>query len=535
MMSHTQLAPNSVAESDQLGSDAPQLIPEVALASRVLRQCSLPFSLLRWLAAPEKPFESEEDFSVPSQIVESLNELVRPLLVGATDWEIQQAEKAAERLAAICKRVSDQHASLGLGTGPRLIAASLLPLYRSLATGDLNQGLEQTRHRLFETIVICELCGEFGVELTEVIDYSIAKEISPYESAFEALQVSVVGIGNVLRRSIRGFEHETGNFTSEMSDRLFSIESEDIDTIDASIAEWAKPDLLWRLSGEMIAQKSNIVLPRSWCDAAVPWHSISDHWNKLAHLLKTSPSKAAGTGATDDSHEPGDDPTIAPASVSAALQESKGGTLRESASEQKTDADVEVNSPEPDVSSEPKFIPPKILIAEIMSHNDPVYVNVLKRELATCRNESRAVTVASIVVLADDPKRKEFHGSARGGIRPWQQRLVNNLADHPDIEQPSAFITSDGELLLCILDLDRSEVTRILREGLDEVIGGISPESTGDDLVKHTPSARYFCGIASTDSPTAGMTPEQMIESTCRCLKAANAQGKSTIKSIEVY
>lgn len=534
-MSHTQIAPSSVAESDLLSSTATLLLPEAALASRVLRQCSLPFSLLKWLAAPEKPCVTAEELSAAPSIVESLNELVRPLLVGATDWEIQQAEKAAERLAAIYKRISDRHASLGLGTGERLIAASLLPLYRSLATGDLNQGLEQTRHRLFETIVIGELCAEFGVELTEVIDYSIAKEVSPYESAFDALQISVTGIGNVLRRSIRGFDPETGNFTAEMSDRLFGIEAEDIDTIDAAIAEWAKPDLLWRLSGEMIAKKSNIVLPRSWCDAAVPWHSISDHWNKLSHLLKSSSSKASRAGMVEDAHEPCEDPTIAPASISQAKRDAAAAGGHHSADDLEMDEASTIAEDASTHSAESKFIPPKILIAEIMSHNDPVYVNVIKRELATCRNESRAVTVASVVVVADDPKRKEFHGSARGGIRPWQQRLVNNLADHPDIEQPSAFITSDGELLLCILDLDRSEVTRILREGLDEVIGGISSQPTGDDLVKHTPSARYFCGIASTDSPTAGMTPEQMIEATCRCLKAANAQGKSTIKSIEVY
>ena len=177
---------------------------------------------------------------------------------------------------------------------------------------------------------------------------------------------------------------------------------------------------------------------------------------------------------------------------------------------------------------------PKVLIAEIRSHNDPIFVNVIRRQIGKCRAEDRAVSLVSMVVLPEDENdRHEIH---ENGLTLWQQKMVNWLADHPQVIEPHAFLTSDGELLLCLLDLERNETTSLVRHGLVEVLTGRHiDESQGNMLAKVNVPARYHAGIASTSSPGARFSPEQLIEPTIRCLSAASRHGKASIKSIEVY
>ena len=119
------------------------------------------------------------------------------------------------------------------------------------------------------------------------------------------------------------------------------------------------------------------------------------------------------------------------------------------------------------------------------------------------------------------------------GLASWQQKLVNWLSDHPEIHDPYAFLSNEGELILSLMDIERNTATLILRQGLTEVLSGGSNDQAA--LSRASIPALYHSGIGSVTSPTANFEPEQLIESTYRCLDAATRQGKASIKSIEVF
>jgi hypothetical protein len=122
------------------------------------------------------------------------------------------------------------------------------------------------------------------------------------------------------------------------------------------------------------------------------------------------------------------------------------------------------------------------------------------------------------------------------GLNRWQQALVNWMCEQPEIQNPYAFLTVQGELILCVIDLERNELTQLLRLGLIEVLTGERIQSPGAEaLARVKVPARYYAGIASASAPGATFTPEKLIEAAQRCLTAVKHQGKAAIKSIEAY
>ncbi len=79
------------------------------------------------------------------------------------------------------------------------------------------------------------------------------------------------------------------------------------------------------------------------------------------------------------------------------------------------------------------------------------------------------------------------------------------MSDHPEIRDPYAFVSNEGELILSLMDIERNTATPILRQGLVAVLAG-SPED--DALLSRPPApARYHAGIGSVSSPTAASNP----------------------------
>ena len=115
----------------------------------------------------------------------------------------------------------------------------------------------------------------------------------------------------------------------------------------------------------------------------------------------------------------------------------------------------------------------------------------------------------------------------------WQDKMVNWLAEHPQVHEPFAFVTAEGQLVFTMQDIERTVATNVVREGLVAVLTGKRIEDQGA-LARVAIPARYHAGIGSV-CPNAGFAAEQLIEATWRCLSAAQNQGKATIKSIEVF
>jgi len=571
-----------------LGTNVPtrQLDVNVALALRLVRSGAVPRHFFAWLAEPTTNLAVPARWS-HNQLTESLAAIVIPVLQDASRQEQKQIESAPQWLGAISAFMTEQHSGIG-GYCMRLLAASLLPLYRTLATGNLHEGFQATQARLAENLTLVGLCAELGDDFRELLETKLSANGGPVVVLRKEVNLDVAAIGQTVLQIVRDYDSTADQFASETVDWLLDGPSEPTTMID----DWAEPDLLWRLAGELIAKKSEMVLPRPWIDMPVPWSKIADHWNRLEHTLTywrdaqpTPPRGAESSADRSTSIASSSSPSeigSADAGIAATLERiaqavdqevSARGTQPTNSSsrvgfvgspqfdsihDSNADTDIESNVIDKlqtnsetnlEIAVEPgapisraaqEAMPeclPKVILAEIRSHNDPVFVNVIRRRLATCRTEERTLSLSHIVVMPDDELQQgEVSALLDNGLTLWQQKLVNWLADHPHVHNPYAFLTSTGELILCVLDLERNEMTTILRQGLVEVLTGKQLEEAGDlSLAKVNIPARFHAGIAATSSPGAGMTAEQLIEPAIRCLTAAQRHGRASIKSIEVY
>jgi hypothetical protein len=178
---------------------------------------------------------------------------------------------------------------------------------------------------------------------------------------------------------------------------------------------------------------------------------------------------------------------------------------------------------------------PKVLIGEITNSKDSTFVSVTRRQIAIGRSEERSVCLSMVSVVADsDSESQSLAATHEGGLCQWQQRLVNWLSEQPTVHEPIAFLTRDQQLVLIVLDNDRNEMAKILRDGLVEALTGKKTHGTGDLSQVNIP-ARFHVGIASATSPSASLDPEEFITSAERCLGVAQRLGKASIKSIEVF
>jgi len=558
------------------------LLPlEVALAARIIRAGKIPHELWQWLVAPAS-FAACKHRQADAEVTQSLNEILAPMLADAHHRERQEARYAAGWLGAISRTVAENCEELRLGVGPRLLAASLLPLYRSLATGHLSEGFRESRIRLSELLTLLALCHEVGDDLVQLLDPLNQRMDAPNVVLSTQFDLNLVVIAQVIRGQLDKFDVQSQQFAPQGLGELVRLDKQQA---NPKIVDWAVPELLWKLAGELISQNSELVLPRCWIETPVPWSNISDHWNKLSMLLSRRAAPTASRSedlvatetlaVIDDlrslmhssAHQQPDatldlpqeaaaqvpqghveSPALGkeffaaetvvaqatPASGAQSAEATLTATISPAANPGKTQEAVEPAAEANSIATPKPVVIPKVLIAEIRSHNDPVFVNVIRRQISKCRAEDRALALVSMVVMPEDGN--EQHAIRENGLTLWQQRLVNWLADHPHVIEPHAFLTSDGELLLCLLDLERNEMTSLVRHGLVEVLTGQQvDDSEGSVLAKVNVPARYHAGIACTSSPGAGFTAEQLIEPAVRCLSAASRHGKASIKSIEVF
>ncbi|MCA9134171.1 MAG: hypothetical protein KDA45_13480, partial [Planctomycetales bacterium] len=272
-------------------SRAKTLAPEAALAARILRAPHVPSEYVKWLAAPQLADSNpptHRGLAPPAAVTASIAEILQPLVADAGPQQQAEAQRSAVWLGAISHFSVAQSRSLGLGMGMRKLSACLLPLYRTLATGKLREGLQQTRCRLLELLALLALCQEMGDDLVNLLESSQSSNADPDGRLKELFAVDLVDLAELLRLQLLDTD-EAGDAPSPGAGQaqwLFNPPA-----ARTALADWCEPQLLWRLAGELLSRNSEFVLPRAWADTPVPWSRIADHWNALAHLLTAAPAE----------------------------------------------------------------------------------------------------------------------------------------------------------------------------------------------------------------------------------------------------
>lgn len=580
-----------------------KLFPEQALVKRWLRSGFAPLEVWQWLAG-RAPHTKLVNWSPAPAVRRMLTSLGQPLASQSNQHERTALDRnlslTASLLAFVYGRTPD---SMRLCHN-QMMAACLLPLYRGLASGSVAEVTAVMRRQLADALTLTALAQEFPDELPNLLRESLDYDQPPYEVIQNSLGVGLERLAQLMLTVSHGW-------TGADCEQLHTLVGLDVQ-VDQRPA-WGTPAILWRLAGELIADRSEFVVPRDWVQVPVPWNEAGEHCRELAHLLAspaqpdypanvqhakadasvqsknrtpnvddlsgTLPSSAAKTSEASDVSTSTDSAKASDASKCSdrlVLGPTAPGVIQAAGltgSDSTVDVSQRAGALAPDVEQEiaetvealmqtsrdivrsfeaqvarplerskpTEFVVPKMIIAEIRSHNDPAFVAVVRRQLAICRSDDRCMSLIAADVrpdgdaegneVADTPLPRSPHGLAS-----WQHRLVNWLSVHPEVSDPHAFVSSQGEIILCLMDIERNAATVLLRQGLVHALTGRAIDGeTSTALSRVAIPARFHSGIASVSTPTAGFESEQLIEATYRCLAAAQRHGKASIKSIEVF
>ncbi len=523
-----------------------ELDTEHALVYRILRGQCIPRAL--WLALEGKSESSNLPLSQSQTAVKrSLAEIIDPLMRDAKPAEQVLCENACESLAVPFEFLWQRSSAWSFRQ--QLLVANLIPLYRGLATGLIFEAIQLTRTGLAQSLALLCLTEELGPDCVAMIQRGTIQGKDPHAVLHLQLNIQLAKCARYLRFCGSRWDHQD-------FDQLVSVLDE-ANRFSEHAATWASPDLLWRLAGELISKKSEFILPREWINTPVPWSSVTDHWLNLTHAMNfstaeshrrnrankdgTSPRDCAASQAVNlnsstnsTANQPGSSSSYSTSSPSGTL-DNEAGSVR--ANGKRHSLSGESEQPALENTAIMEAVVAKILLGEVNSHNDPAFISLVGRQLATCRSDDRSVSLLAIRVEPESEQdRSHLQGHRDDGLALWQQRLVNWLVDHPEVHDPYAFVCTNGELILCLMDIERNTATSLLRQGLIEVLTGNPVLDDSFSLLARVPvPARYHAGIASVSCPSAAFSSEQLISAAYRCLEAAQRHGRAAIKSIEVY
>ncbi len=558
-----------------------ELKPEAALAKRWLRTGTVPLAVWQWLCGRQVSLANGLP-AAPPLLLKAVEAFAEPLGAHSGTQERQALADCLANAAQVIGYCHQPAPSPAAQCQQRMLAASLLPLYRGLARGSVAEVTSVLRRQLADAVAITATLSEFHDELSELMCLAMSDDQSPYQKFKSGLHIDLELLSQVLLSSAAKWDG-TPSQLNQLVREEYKIDWR---------PGWGQPAVLWRLAGELIAQRAEFVVPRDWIDVPVPWNEASEHWLDVVHALEqsavTRPVALQGTSPLSITTTTATTPTsgssaIEPAALSgdsARAPSSPGHPSPDGRAAADIDAAHQVNGSaatagltedvqrlkleieiadavdslvqasrhatgqtignrSDDAHGEAlprprgeEFVAPKIIIAEVRSHNDPAFVSVVRRQLAVCRSESRSMSLIAVTVTpeAEDGPMPSLQSL---GLATWQQKLVNWLSDHPEINEPYAFVSNEGELILSLMDIERNTATLLLRQGLTKVLSGSTEDD--DSLSRAAMPARYHGGIGSVAAPKPNFEPEQLIEATYRCLDAATRQGKASIKSIEVF
>lgn len=501
-----------------------------ALACRLIRAESHWTHYHHWLARPT--MQTPPPRSPAKAVVESLEEILIPLRSECCQAEQRATRLAGPWIASACEWIISSSGTAQRRWTPHLIAAGLLPLYRSLATGHWREGFQQCRRRLSEGIILGELIRL--LELDELLEFAVNSQVSPHRVLQEKVEIDLTRLDYLISAAGTGYDLGMNDIGSEAIRLLREYRSEGALPNDYRIPEWSEPQTLWVLSNELLSFRSDLVLPRCWIDTPVPWEKITKHWLHLQQLLSF-----ASTENSNNTLEATTSSKQLDAVISKPHDE-----MRRPLEHGERVVDWVDQAIEQELHNELSNVTetcfqhqlvPKIMIGEISGLEDAAFQNVVKRRVAVCRSDARSVCLSMLSVHPDSEFTSPSPSADVGaGFIRWHLGIVNWLADHPSIKDPVAFVTREGLLIIIVLDKERNEMTTLLRQGLVEVLTGTKDHSGGSLCQVNVP-AKFHVGMASTDAPSASFDAQQLVDSAHRCLTAAQRLGKASIKSIEVY
>ncbi len=519
------------------------LANEVAIALRVSR-CKATRSILKWV---RDPVDAGRPGDFPGLVAGVIAEAI-PLKSSPADAGLKK--NAALWLSTAADYIF-KHSTLDSDSRTRFVLACLLPLLRINSDKPLKVCLDQTKDRIGEAVVILAIADLLGEDFDSRFRNRSADQDLPWTFTDDAVQIDCA---------------LTAEIAKDCSVKLPLVDDYDVDEQDwikqldvASFKhppqEWASPAQLWQLADAVASSRKNMLLPREWVESNVNWEKVGVWWKRL-HAALTGTSVAEKNPLSKDDFrvvverneasldQDGSDVLESIGDLATETrplhEANQSDTISASGSQHETPKDANLQS-----TSEPEQSPfssgggsaaaaastRRLPVAQVLSHNDPVFVGSVQRMIASVRSHQSSLSLATVLIEPEDSRLRVRQGD---GLTQWQDRLIIALNDCPDLEKVLCFVTKDGEFLAALPDVERNEATDILRQEIMKTIGATVEESMGGLAGGDLPG-RFYAGIGSVVCPSTTFEANQLIEAAQRCFTAARRQGSAAIKSIEVY
>jgi hypothetical protein len=506
--------------------------------------------LREWNRQIEFQFDSDSNDTDRFRIDSTLGKITEILCVARSDQkpgdqahcEVATSE-FTKHLFALSKQI--EHALVKDTALPKLHARQILlmpilPLYLRSSSQSLATTLSHAMQIMWEHRIVLTLNHLLYGDLVLAIEDAKLQHQPPIASAETVLNIELANVVSALRRNIP-FKQNT-------------LESESQLMVDPSAAPLTakQRDGYWTIASQWIQQREAISIPADLAVGAVSWPRLRNHWNELSDCLldgvrsahgntshrsaqinsERSPSaqteaRQINSNTSDTLGKP--QPSIeaiglatADAATASVANQGIGPTV---ASGPETANGTSKLLNEPVLESHPDII-------EIRSSNDPELARNLDVHLQRCRERSGSLALVVVRCKADEKTTSSGpSGTPKGVLTSWQLDIISALQSSLEHRKMYGFHTTDGEIALIMEDVDRSEVTALVRKVIEQ-------EAVVDDhetRLLDQAGLPLYSGIACVHAPSKSFRLAQLTESAWRCLDASTRQPPGSVKSIEVY
>jgi hypothetical protein len=505
--------------------------------------------LREWNRQIEFQFDRDSSDSDRLKIDSLLGKVTEILCVARSDQkpgDQLHCEAAAceftKHLFALSKQID--HAQLKNVTLPKqharqILLMPILPLYLRSSSQSLATTLSHAVQIMWEHRIVLTLNHLLYGDLVLAIEDAKLQHDPPIASAETVLNIELANVVSALRRNMPFKQN-----TVEADSRLI---------VDPNLAPLTakQRDGYWTIASQWIQQREAISIPADLAVGAVSWPRLRNHWNELSAYLLDGDRSVQGNGESlakqikaeqIDKSQINSNASVAfveaqstvathtvvtnldtanVASASVAPKEDTSGVVLDS---ETVNANTKIAN-EPVVNSHPDII-------EIRSSNDPELARNLDVHLQRCRDRSGSLALV-VVRCKTEEKAKTAgpSGQPKGSLTSWQLDMIAALQSSLEHRKMYGFHTTDGEIALIMEDVDRSEVTSLVRKVIER-------EAVVDDHATRLldqAGLPLYSGIACVHAPSKSFRLAQLTESAWRCLDASTRQPPGSVKSIEVY
>ncbi|MCY2975126.1 MAG: hypothetical protein NTW52_10730 [Planctomycetota bacterium] len=498
----------------------------------------------------EFQFDRDSSDSGRSKIDSMLGKVTEILCVARSDQkpgDQGHCEAAAceftKHLFALSKQIDharSKDVTLQKQHARQILLMPILPLYLRSSSQSLATTLSHAMQIMWEHRIVLTLNHLLYGDLVLAIEDAKLQHHTPIASAETVLNIELASVVSALRRNMPFMQN--------------AVESDSRLIVDPSSPPLTakQRDGYWTIASQWIQQREAISIPADLAVGAVSWPRLRNHWNELFACLLDGDRSAQGnseslakqikaeqietskfnsnTLVASLKSEPVtvetnlvatnlDTVNVASASVAPKGDTSIGVLASETEKANTTTAN------EPVVDSYPDII-------EIRSSNDPELARNLDVHLQRCRERSGSLALVVVQCKSEEKSNSAGQsGNAKGSLTSWQLDIISALQSSLEHRKMYGFHTTDGEIALIMEDVDRSEVTSLVRKVIEQ-------EAVVDDhetRLLDQAGLPLYSGIACVHAPSKSFRLAQLTESAWRCLDASTRQPPGSVKSIEVY